>query len=124
MVGTQRLLAIAGSVQISYRDESEVILEGKSYFVLLDPADGDDSKDPSARKPRKRGKPLVLTTMRVPTGPSGARDRGAYSNCIVGEWKTLGWINPREISPLRRPTSAQRGRKKKRACSCRNDRVI
>jgi hypothetical protein len=28
--------------------------------VLLDPADGDDSKDPSARKPRKRGKALVL----------------------------------------------------------------
>jgi hypothetical protein len=62
ILGPKELMVFArrGSVQISYREESEMILEGNSYYVLLDPADGDDSKDPSARKPRKRGKALVL----------------------------------------------------------------
>jgi hypothetical protein len=62
ILGPKELMVFArrGSVQISYRDESEMILEGKSYYVLLDPADSDDSKDPSARKPRKHGKALVL----------------------------------------------------------------
>jgi hypothetical protein len=37
-----------------------MILEGKSYFVLLDPAAGDDSKDSNAKKPGRRGRAIVL----------------------------------------------------------------
>jgi hypothetical protein len=62
ILGPKKLMVFArrGSVQVSYREESEMILEGKSYYVLLDPADSEDSKDPTARKAGKRGKALVL----------------------------------------------------------------
>lgn len=62
ILGPKKFMVFArrGSVQVLYREESEMILEGKSYYVLLDPADGDDSKDPSARKAAKRGNTLVL----------------------------------------------------------------
>jgi hypothetical protein len=62
ILGPKELMVFArrGSVRVFYRQESEMILEGKSYYVLLDPADGDDSKDPAARKAGKRGKALVL----------------------------------------------------------------
>lgn len=62
ILGPKELIVYArrGAVQVSYREQSEMIMEGKSYYVLLDPPDGDDSKDPTAKKPGKRGKAFVL----------------------------------------------------------------
>jgi hypothetical protein len=54
------VLARRGSVQISYREESELILEGNSSYVLLDPADSDNSKDQNTKAPRKRRKAFAL----------------------------------------------------------------
>jgi hypothetical protein len=54
------VFARRGSVQVSYGEESEMILEGKSYYVLLDPADSDNSKDQNTKAPRKRRKAFVL----------------------------------------------------------------
>jgi hypothetical protein len=70
ILGPKELLVFArrGSVQVSYREESETILEGKSCYVLLDPTDGDDSKDSSAKKAGKHGKALVLIAVAVAAG--------------------------------------------------------
>jgi hypothetical protein len=37
-------------------------------YVLVDPTDGDDSKDSSAKKAAKRGKALVLIAVAVAAG--------------------------------------------------------
>jgi hypothetical protein len=67
IVGAKKLLVSArrGSVQVFYGEESELILEGKSYYVLLDPEDGDNSKELSAKKAGKRGGALVLIAVAV-----------------------------------------------------------
>jgi len=49
-----------GSVQVTYPGETEVILEGKSYYVLLNSADNDGSKEPDTKSPEKHRKVLVL----------------------------------------------------------------
>jgi hypothetical protein len=67
IAGAKKLLVSArrGSVQVFYGEESEMILEGKSYYVLLDPEDGDNSKELSAKKAGKRGGALVLIAVAV-----------------------------------------------------------
>jgi len=52
-------------VRIVGAKKSELILEGKSYYVLLDPEDGDNSKELSAKKAGKRGGALVLIAVAV-----------------------------------------------------------
>jgi hypothetical protein len=73
IVGAKKLLVSArrGSVQVFYGEESEMILEGKSYYVLLDPVDGDNSKELSAQKAGKRGGALVLIAVAVAAAAVG-----------------------------------------------------
>jgi hypothetical protein len=48
-----RIYARRGSLQFSYRGESETVAEGKSYRVILDPSED----DPKANEAIKRGRP-------------------------------------------------------------------
>jgi hypothetical protein len=43
-----RIYARRGSLQFSYRGESEMVAEGKSYRVILDPSGNDPKKKPKA----------------------------------------------------------------------------
>lgn len=47
------LYARRGSLKFSYRDESEVIAEGESYRVVLDPPDDDTAAKPDSDHPRR-----------------------------------------------------------------------
>lgn len=64
IVGPHELIVSAqrGSAQISYEGESEIIGEGKSYRVLLSPAD-DQSGNPAPKKPQKRHKAILLIAL-------------------------------------------------------------
>ena len=54
-----RIYARRGSLKFSYRGESEVVAEGKSYRVILDPAE-DDSKTNGAIKPSRPPKAFLF----------------------------------------------------------------
>jgi hypothetical protein len=62
LVGPHELIVFArrGSSQISYRDESETIAEGKSYRVMLNPSDEGASGVKGAKKSGEHAKALVL----------------------------------------------------------------
>lgn len=62
LVGPHELIVFArrGPAQISYRDESETIAEGKCYRVLLNAAQDAGSAEPSPKAPGKGRKVLIL----------------------------------------------------------------
>jgi len=67
IVGPHELIVFArrGPAQISYRGETETIVEGKSYRVLLNDSDNDASLGQGAKKTGKHGKALVLIAVGV-----------------------------------------------------------
>lgn len=81
VLGAHELLVFAqrGPAQISYRDESEIVPEGKSYCVLLNASEDDGAPDSGAKKPQTRRKALVLIAV-------GAAAAGG----IIAGWKTMG----------------------------------
>jgi hypothetical protein len=72
VLGEKELVIFArrGSGQFTYRDETETIPEGKTYRVLLDPADGGASTGQSAKKAGHAGKAFVLIAIAVAAGIS------------------------------------------------------
>ena len=62
IVGPRELVVFArrGPWEISYRDESETIAEGKCYRVLLNPARDAGSAEPPPKRAGKRRKMLIL----------------------------------------------------------------
>ena len=55
-----RVYARLGSLQFSYREETETIAEGASYRVILDPAEDDPQKKEAAKAGRQRKAFLFL----------------------------------------------------------------
>jgi hypothetical protein len=55
-----RIYARRGSLQFSYRGESETVAEGKSYRVILDPSEDDPKKKKAPKDPRPRKAFLLL----------------------------------------------------------------
>jgi hypothetical protein len=75
VVGPKTLVISArqSSLLFSYRDDSEVIQEGQSYRVLLDPTDDDSTNKPSDPQPtppnrRRRGFLLILLALGAAIG--------------------------------------------------------
>jgi hypothetical protein len=56
-----RIYARRGSLQFSYRGETETIAEGESYRVILDPSQDDPKKDPV--KPGRRRKGFIFLAL-------------------------------------------------------------
>lgn len=69
ILGPKELMVFArrGSVQFSYREESETISEGRSYRVILDPPDGGATADQNAKKAGKQTKAFLLIAIAVAT---------------------------------------------------------
>ncbi len=75
---TLYVFANHGSLAISYHGDNDVISEGESYRVILDPPDDDSGKpdpDPSAKKPTHRRRSLLLLLVGV--GAAAAATAGA-----------------------------------------------
>ena len=64
-IGPYELIVFAkrGPAQISYRGDSETIKEGKSYRVLLNASDDEQTSGSGAKKPAKRRKALLITVV-------------------------------------------------------------
>ena len=69
IVGPRELLVYAqrGPAQISYRDDTETIAEGKAYRVLLNPTEEGAGQDLSPKAPGKRKKALLLIALGAAT---------------------------------------------------------
>jgi len=69
ILGERELLVYAqrGPAQVSYRDETETIAEGKAYRVVLNPAEEGAAQDLSPRPPGKRKKALLLIAVGAAT---------------------------------------------------------
>ena len=77
---TLYVFANHGALAISYHGESDVISEGESYRVVLDPPDDDSSKpdaDPSTKKTTHRRKGLLLLLVGVGAAAAAAGAAGA-----------------------------------------------
>jgi hypothetical protein len=72
MLGAKEIIVFArrGSVLFSYHEESVKIPEGKSYRVLLDPADGGATSDQNAKKPNQHGKAFLLIAIGITAASS------------------------------------------------------
>jgi hypothetical protein len=55
-----RIYARRGALEFSYRGESEIVAEGKSYRVILDPPEDDPKKKKAVKDPRPRRAFLLL----------------------------------------------------------------
>jgi hypothetical protein len=67
ILGAKEMIVFArrGSVLFSYREESERILEGKSYRVVLDPPEGGATSGQGAKKPNQHGKAFLLIAIGI-----------------------------------------------------------
>ena len=64
-----RIFAKRGSLQFSYRGDSETVAEGQSYRVILDPPEGDPKNKKDIKAARQRKKFLLLA---ISGGAGGA----------------------------------------------------
>ena len=80
VLGEKELVIFArrGSAQFSYHDESATIAEGKTYRVVLDPADDRAPGDQTAKKPGRPNKAFLLIAGGIVPGVVG-----------VAIWKAL-----------------------------------
>lgn len=69
ILGPNELLVYAqrGPAQVSYRDETETIAEGKAYRVVLNPSDAGAAEDLSPKPPGKRKKAFLLIAVGAAT---------------------------------------------------------
>jgi hypothetical protein len=69
ILGPKELIVSArrGSVLVCYGGESEMISEGRSYRVILDPPDGGPTADQNAKKAGKQSKALLLIAIAAAT---------------------------------------------------------
>jgi len=79
VVGERELIVSArrGTAVFSYRDLSEPIPEGKSYRVVLDPAEDGTPTGQTTKKPNRRGKAFILIAV-----------AGAAAATGIAIWKT------------------------------------
>jgi hypothetical protein len=69
ILGPKELMVSArrGSVLVCYGGENEMISEGRSYRVILDPPEGGTTADQNAKKPGKESKAFLLIAIIVAT---------------------------------------------------------